>query len=177
MSLTLEQLALIAKANAQASIRPAIARQSKQTRERAGYCKPLPIGPLTPKAGDSRWALLAKGTVSTFKRNVTQTDCRPKASLGDRRLMRDVANMNEADALYVLPESCPKAGRGIEDLQPVFVELLRLALIKRSDEFELNKEGRLNAYQYRQIKRAAARQDWSKCAEVLQAAMTLNQIG
>ncbi len=153
-------------------------RQTKTQRQRtAGYCRALPKSALTPKASESRWALLAQGEIISRDRACSKLTAKPKAQLGDRRLMRDRANMNEADKLYDIPESCPKHGRGIEDLQPIFIELLRLALVKRSEAFELDRSGKLNAQEYRLMTRALKRGELTRVSEILQRALNSNQIG
>lgn len=158
------------------SIKAAKQQARSYTSNRAGYCKALPISPFTSKASESRWALLSKGTESSFIKSCDQTTARPKHSMGDRRLMHDSSNIKPEWALYELPATCPKHGRGLEDLQPIFAELLRLKLLASSEEHELNKQPTLNSKQWHKIKRAAARGQWSECAKVLQQAITLNQV-
>jgi hypothetical protein len=126
MSLTREQLALIAQATA--PVKVAKSKQAKVMRSRKGYVRALPIGPLTPKAGESRWALLDKGTAKSERRNVCQLDAKHKPVLGDRRLMRDVANVNDEDLLYAIPEGLDLAG-----LLGELYRVIRLKLEREQD--------------------------------------------
>lgn len=67
-SLSLDQ-AIVTKSMKQSQLR-------SYTSKRKGYCKALPKAPLTPKASESRWALMAKGTANSYSRNVCQLDAK-----------------------------------------------------------------------------------------------------
>jgi len=165
--LTLEQLALIAKSKSQ-SVKTAKTKQAKQGRNRKGYVKALPISPLTPLASESRWALLSKGTDSSKIRSCNNTDARPKASLGDRRIMRDIANVSSEDLLYKVDKSL--------NMVELFTEFLRIRKLKADREAVTALEGRINAKQYRQLKYHIANGHSDGIARVLEAALKNNQI-
>lgn len=167
MSFTREQLALIAKSKPQ-SVKAAKTKQAKQAKTRKGYVKALPMSPLTPKADQSRWALLAKGTVSSHKRACDQTDARPKAQLGDRRLMNDLANVTTEDLLYKVDKSLK--------LVDLFIEFLRIRKLRHDREAVTALEGRINAKQYRQLKYHIANGHQDGIARVLEQALNNNQI-
>lgn len=170
MSLTLEQLALIAQVkriNAPA-LQQAARKERKQGKARKGHCKPLPLGPLTPKASESRWALLAKGTDTSQAKACDNTDARPKAQLGDRRLMREVSCVNPEDQLYKVDASL--------DLIGLFTEFLKIRKLRADREACTALEGRLNAQQYRLMRRALKRGELDRVSAILEQALNLNQI-
>lgn len=168
MVLTKDQLIAIAKINAYKPVKQAKAAQAVKTRTRKGYVKALPISPLTPLASQSRWALLAQGTDASRVKACDLTDARPKASLGDRRLMRDTANISQEDILY-------KVDRSLGHIE-LFIEFLKIRKLRADRESATALEGRLNAQEYRLMKRALNRGDLERVSAILERAMNLNTV-
>jgi hypothetical protein len=109
--LTVEQLALIAQVKGISKQVPKIMKAAKASK-RKGYCKALPKSVLTPKASESRWALLQKGTDQSQARNVSRLDAKHKSStMPDPVTM---AELNRKIALERVNEKCIKLARAAE---------------------------------------------------------------
>lgn len=136
------------------------------TSKRKGYCKPLPMGALTPKANETRWALLAQGTDASAKRNLCNIDARHKPVLGDRRIMRETANINPEDSLYTVPKGL--------NIVEYFIEFLKIRKLRADRESATALEGRLNAQEYRLLKRALSRGELERVSSILERALNNN---
>lgn len=167
-------LEIMAKIAAEAAKRAKPVKQAKATQAKSyaskkrGTCKPLPISPFTPKASDSRWAILAKGTEDSAARNLEKYDCRPKASLGDRRLMGDFACVSTEDKLYKVP-------KGVTNVE-LCAELLRIKLVRYMREHELGQMPLMSSKEHQNLRRALAKGDMHNVTKIIQRNVINNQI-
>jgi hypothetical protein len=158
-----------------ANVRPVkTLRRPKYSRK--GYCKSLPKSVLTDKASNTVLGTLIKGTESSFKRNVEQTECRPKGTLADRRIIRDTANVPDNWLHYPEFKHYSVKLENVTQFEPIFKELVRLKLVERSQEFELSKTVKLNSKEHKAIKLAMRHNDMAKVAQVLESCIKRNQV-
>lgn len=170
-----EDLIKLAQVQA-ANVKVKTIRKPKYSRK--GYCKALPKSALTDKASQTILGTLIKGTESSFKRNVDQTDARPKNSLADRRLMRDVSNVPENWLHY--PEFVHGSVKLHDQagIDVIFQELIRLKLLARSEDYELLKAKgmRMTKKQHRCLVFFNAKGNMEKVAAILQEVLNSNQV-
>ena len=93
-------------------------------------------------------------------------DARPKNARPDSRIIKDFSCVPSEDLNYQVNEDL--------DLCGLFVEFLRVRKARQDAEASLTNQPKLNARQYRLIKRAIARNDRAKIESILSEAMTQN---
>ena len=119
-----------------------------------------------PKASkQAKTCTLAQGTAISYTKSCSQLDAKPRASLGDRRMMRDYANVSHEDKCYQVPKDIP-----------LFDELIRIVKLRYEREHQVGATVTMTSKEHQNLRRAIAKGDMHNVTKIIQRNITSNQV-